>query len=121
MRPGSAQRIPGAQRNRFVPLGFGLSRVGRPRRTPATISPADAKSLLGEPKITQVMMYCTGGIRCERATALLDQLEKASSAEGGDFRTEGVVMVRGGIERYVKTFPEGGFWKVLGPVLTPQP
>jgi predicted sulfurtransferase len=69
----------------------------------------------------KVMMYCTGGIRCERATALLDQLEKASSAEGGDFRTEGVVMVRGGIERYVKTFPEGGFWKVLGPVLTPQP
>jgi predicted sulfurtransferase len=63
-----------------------------------------------------VMMYCTGGIRCERATALLDQLEHA-----GDLKTDGVVMVRGGIERYVKTFPEGGFWKVLGPVLTPQP
>merc|ERR1719331_1718649 len=57
------------------------------------------------------MMYCTGGIRCERATALLDQLERSSAAEGGDFKTEGVVMVRGGIERYVKTFPQGGYWK----------
>jgi len=66
-------------------------------------------------------MYCTGGIRCERATALLDQLERSSAAEGGDFRTEGVVMVRGGIERYVKTFPEGGYWQVLGPVLEAQP
>ena len=66
-------------------------------------------------------MYCTGGIRCERATALLDQLERSSAAEGGDFKTEGVVMVRGGIERYVKTFPEGGYWKVLGPVLEAQP
>jgi predicted sulfurtransferase len=54
-----------------------------------------------------VMMYCTGGIRCERATALLNQITEAED----DFQTKGVVMVRGGIERYLKTFPEGGFWK----------
>ena len=54
-----------------------------------------------------VMMYCTGGIRCERATALLNQITEAEE----DFETKGVVMVRGGIERYMKTFPEGGFWK----------
>ena len=54
-----------------------------------------------------VMMYCTGGIRCERATALLNQITDAEEA----FETKGVVMVRGGIERYLKTFPEGGFWK----------
>ena len=54
----------------------------------------------------KVMMYCTGGIRCERATALLDQLEHA-----GDLKTDGVVMVRGGIERYLKTYPEGGYWR----------
>jgi len=54
-----------------------------------------------------VMMYCTGGIRCERATALLNQITDATD----DFETKGVVMVRGGIERYLKTFPEGGFWK----------
>lgn len=53
------------------------------------------------------MMYCIGGIRCERATALLNQITEAEE----DFDTKGVVMVRGGIERYLKTFPEGGFWK----------
>eukprot|EP00976_Prorocentrum_cordatum_P081332 1184360-Prorocentrum_minimum.AAC.1 len=55
----------------------------------------------------KVMMYCTGGIRCERASALLDQMQQA----GDDLQTEGVYMVRGGIERYMRTFPEGGFWK----------
>ena len=54
-----------------------------------------------------VMMYCTGGIRCERATALLNQITDAEP----EFETKGVVMVRGGIERYLKTFPEGGYWK----------
>ena len=57
----------------------------------------------------KVMMYCTGGIRCERATALLNQMTQASN---GSFATkDDVVMVRGGIERYIKTFPGGGFWK----------
>jgi predicted sulfurtransferase len=58
-----------------------------------------------------VMMYCTGGIRCERATALLNQMTDASKEDGSSFQTKDVVMVRGGIERYLKTFPEGGFWK----------
>jgi predicted sulfurtransferase len=56
----------------------------------------------------KVMMYCTGGIRCERATALMDQIEKADEA---GFSTKGIYHCRGGIERYMKTFPEGGFWK----------
>merc|ERR1711966_93879 len=55
----------------------------------------------------EVLMYCTGGIRCERATALLNQITEATKG----FETKGVTMVRGGIERYLKTFPEGGFWK----------
>jgi len=54
-----------------------------------------------------VMMYCTGGIRCERATALLNQITDAEQ----DFKTKDVVMVRGGIERYLKTFKQGGYWK----------
>ena len=70
-----------------------------------------------------VMMYCTGGIRCERATALLNQMTEADNkvdadscndngnGNGGGFHTKDVVMVRGGIERYLKTFPEGGYWK----------
>ena len=56
----------------------------------------------------QVLMYCTGGIRCERASALLDALARTSD---GSFEVKDTVMVRGGIERYMKTFPEGGYWK----------
>ena len=55
----------------------------------------------------KVMMYCTGGIRCERATALLSQMERAE----GDVETQGIYHVRGGIDRYLKTFPEGGYWR----------
>jgi predicted sulfurtransferase len=55
----------------------------------------------------KVMMYCTGGIRCERFSALLSQIKKNNP----DFKTEGEYMVRGGVERYMKTFPEGGYWK----------
>ena len=75
----------------------------------------------------KVLMYCTGGIRCERATALLNQMVAASdttdnTADKKDndkqdpnssitCKPKGVFELRGGIERYVKTFPEGGFWK----------
>ena len=55
----------------------------------------------------RVMMYCTGGIRCERASALLTQMSEVED----DVNPKEIVMVRGGIERYMKTFPEGGFWK----------
>jgi predicted sulfurtransferase len=50
------------------------------------------------------MLYCG---RCERASALLHEIEKTSD----DVSTQGIFMVRGGIERYLKTFPEGGHWK----------
>jgi len=55
----------------------------------------------------KVMMYCTGGIRCERFSALLSQVKR----ETPGFETEGEYMVQGGIERYMRTFPEGGYWK----------
>jgi len=67
----------------------------------------NAPSTKDQLKNKTVMMYCTGGIRCERATALLNQIQEAED----DFQTKDVVMVRGGIERYLKTFPQGGFWK----------
>lgn len=54
-----------------------------------------------------ILMYCTGGIRCERATALLNQMSTVQE----DLKPQGVYHMRGGIERYVKTFPEGGYWK----------
>lgn len=41
------------------------------------------------------------------------RLRSWTEAEQGDdgFKTKDVVMVRGGLECYLKTFPEGGFWK----------
>mmetsp|Transcript_20447 Transcript_20447/g.50824 ORF Transcript_20447/g.50824 Transcript_20447/m.50824 type:complete len:554 (-) Transcript_20447:199-1860(-) len=71
---------------------------------PKWLNAPDTKEKL---KNKTVMMYCTGGIRCERATALLNQITDAEE----DFKTKDVVMVRGGIERYLKTFKEGGYWK----------
>jgi len=50
-----------------------------------------------------VMMFCTGGIRCERASAYLNS--KMGS------QVKGVYQLQGGIERYLQAFPDGGFWR----------
>lgn len=50
-----------------------------------------------------VLMYCTGGIRCERASAYLKK-------EMGN-EVDGVYQLQGGIERYLKEFPDGGHWR----------
>jgi predicted sulfurtransferase len=50
-------------------------------------------------KNKQVVMYCTAGIRCERASALLK--EKGVAQE--------VYQMEGGIQRYVEKYPEGFF------------
>eukprot|EP00980_Cylindrotheca_fusiformis_P006412 scaffold1375_cov137-Cylindrotheca_fusiformis.AAC.1 len=50
-----------------------------------------------------VLMYCTGGIRCERASAYLKK-------EIGN-KVDGVYQLQGGIERYLKEFPDGGYWR----------
>lgn len=47
----------------------------------------------------QVLMYCTGGIRCERASAYVKKQTKANE----------VYQVEGGIHRYVEQFPDGYF------------
>jgi hypothetical protein len=56
-----------------------------------------------------LIFFCLlkGGIRCERASALVNQL----SSVNPDFKPEAVYELQGGIERYLKTYPEGGFWK----------
>lgn len=51
----------------------------------------------------RVMMYCTGGVRCERASALLKQRLAGTSTE--------VFQLEGGIQRYMERFPEGGFFE----------
>ena len=48
----------------------------------------------------QVLLYCTAGVRCERASAFMQQ-------EG----LTNVCQLKGGIHRYLEAFPEdGGFW-----------
>ena len=50
-------------------------------------------------KDKQVLMYCTGGIRCERASAYLNEKNVAKK----------VYQMEGGIHRYVEEYPEGFF------------
>lgn len=50
-------------------------------------------------KDKEVLMYCTGGVRCERATAYLKEKNVAKE----------VYQIQGGIHRYVEQFPEGYF------------
>jgi len=50
---------------------------------------------------TPLLMYCTGGVRCETASAFM-------LAEG----LEDVSQLRGGIHRYLEAFPrDGGAWR----------
>jgi len=63
----------------------------------------DFKSWLAQPPVQQqlaqkkVMLYCTGGVRCERASAYLNNVL-------GD-QVKGVYQLQGGIERYMKEIP----------------
>ena len=50
-----------------------------------------------------VLMYCTGGVRCERASAYLN-------AQMGT-EVKGIYQLKGGIERYLQEFPDGGHWR----------
>ncbi|KAK8651573.1 hypothetical protein V6N13_141172 [Hibiscus sabdariffa] len=49
-----------------------------------------------------VLMYCTGGIRCEVASAYI-------RSKGAGF--ENVFQLYGGIQRYLEQFPDGGFFR----------
>ncbi|KAK7401102.1 hypothetical protein VNO78_12416 [Psophocarpus tetragonolobus] len=49
-----------------------------------------------------ILMYCTGGIRCEMASAYI-------RSKGAGFQN--VFQLFGGIQRYLEQFPGGGFFK----------
>ncbi|KAG9457766.1 hypothetical protein H6P81_002274 [Aristolochia fimbriata] len=49
-----------------------------------------------------ILMYCTGGIRCEMASAYI-------KSKGAGY--ENVYQLFGGIQRYLEQFPDGGFFK----------
>ena len=81
----------------------------------------------------RVLLFCTGGIRCERASAHLNRSYLTSSSEltttdrvsdrkpaaSSSWSTKPndipppaeVFQLQGGIERYLKAFPDGGFWR----------
>lgn len=50
-------------------------------------------------KDKEVLMYCTGGIRCERASAYLKSKGVAKQ----------VYQIKGGIHRYIEEYPDGHF------------
>jgi predicted sulfurtransferase len=54
-------------------------------------------------KDKNVLLYCTGGVRCERASAYLNH--KMSSS------LKGVYQLSGGIEAYLQEFRDGGHWR----------
>lgn len=54
---------------------------------------------LDDLKDKQVLMYCTGGVRCERASAYIKSKGIA----------EKVYHMKGGVHRYVEAFPKGFF------------
>ncbi|GAQ88930.1 hypothetical protein KFL_004700120 [Klebsormidium nitens] len=58
-----------------------------------------------------VYMYCTGGVRCERASAYL-------RVKGPGFRN--VYQLSGGIQRYLEAFPEGGLFAGKNFVFDPR-
>ena len=51
-----------------------------------------------------------GGIRCERASALL-KYKMETDQEIKDLNIQGVYQLQGGIDKYFKEFPDGGHWK----------
>jgi len=93
----------------FQPDGDGAQLIDPQMRNSIEFSkwladPSTLKSLHGK----KILTFCTGGIRCERATALINQM---SVANPSSFKPQGVYELKGGIERYLKTHPDGGFWK----------
>ena len=54
---------------------------------------------LDDLKDKQVLMYCTGGVRCERASAYIKSKGVAQE----------VYHIKGGVHRYVEEFPNGFF------------
>lgn len=59
----------------------------------------------------KVLMYCTGGVRCEKASAYLKGHPGLGGGRGGGNDGGGVFQLSGGIHRYLEAFPDGGRFK----------
>ena len=54
----------------------------------------------------KILMYCTGGIRCETASSFLNDVVNDGSS--GDLDAE-IYQLQGGIHRYCEEYPNGFF------------
>jgi predicted sulfurtransferase len=53
-----------------------------------------------------VYMYCTGGVRCERASVYLQSLANSESWPDGLERPKSIYQLEGGIQKYLERFGE---------------
>lgn len=86
-------------------VGTFVSSTGTPSANPKTVAfcdfPAYIKEELGDKKDTKIAMFCTGGIRCEKATSYM--LEQGF---------KDVNHLKGGILKYLEVVPkEESRWK----------
>eukprot|EP00588_Corethron_pennatum_P006534 CAMPEP_0194291208 /NCGR_PEP_ID=MMETSP0169-20130528/42989_1 /TAXON_ID=218684 /ORGANISM="Corethron pennatum, Strain L29A3" /LENGTH=507 /DNA_ID=CAMNT_0039039023 /DNA_START=23 /DNA_END=1543 /DNA_ORIENTATION=- len=83
--------------------------VGAEYIDPLMRKSTDFPSWLAKPETVErlrgkkVLMYCTGGVRCERASAHL-------AAKMGD-EVRGIYQLKGGVEAYFREFPDGGHFR----------
>lgn len=96
---------------RFVPPPGGATVIDPKMRKstefPLWLDKPETKELL---RNKQVLMYCTGGVRCERASALLKQ-KMDTEEDTKSLGIKGVYQLQGGIDKYFKEFPLGGMWQ----------
>ena len=60
--------------------------------------------------LLSLLLSGTGGVRCERASALLrTKMEKEEDTKA--LGIKGVYQLQGGIDKYFRDFPEGGWWR----------
>jgi len=94
---------------RFAPTGAELidPKMRKSTEFPVWLDKEETREKL---KGKQVLMYCTGGVRCERASSLLRQ-KMETEPEYANLGIKGVYQLQGGIDKYFKKFPEGGCWE----------
>ncbi|CAB9512056.1 UPF0176 protein [Seminavis robusta] len=81
----------------------GAAQYVDPLMRKSTDFPSWVEKAADDLKNKRVMMFCTGGVRCERASAYLKRTMGDS--------LDGVFQLQGGIERYLQAFPDGGHWR----------
>jgi predicted sulfurtransferase len=74
-----------------------------PKMRKSTDFPAWLEASKDELKGKTCLFFCTGGVRCERASA------HANLVLGS--HVKGVYQLQGGVESYLQAFPDGGYWR----------